>query len=186
MTDRSDATPPRTADDVFLEPGLDPGPAYRPNVGVVLFNSDGRVWLGHRAGESGPHAWQFPQGGVDPGERLEAAARRELEEETGVRSAVLLDHTRRWLPYDFPPEILANHKRARGFLGQKQIWFAFRFTGDDAEVDLFAHGEVEFDAWRWAGVDEVVDLVVPFKAEVYRTVLAAFARFGDPSAHAPT
>lgn len=158
-------------------PQDDPGPAYRPNVGVVLFNAEGLVWIGHREGESGPYAWQFPQGGVDPGEDLEAAARRELHEETGVRSASLLGRTENWIAYDFPPEVLANHKRARGFIGQKQVWFAFRFEGEDSEVDLFAHGEVEFDAWRWAPLAEAPELIVPFKREVYRAVVDAFTGF---------
>lgn len=156
-------------------PSSDPGPAYRPNVGVVLFNRQGLAWLGHRAGETTPLAWQFPQGGVDPGEDVEAAAYRELQEETGVRSVTLLGRTQDWIHYDFPPEVLANRKRARGFKGQKQVWFAFRFEGDDSEIDLFAHGEVEFDAWRWTSLTEAVETVAPFKREVYRQVIAAFA-----------
>ncbi len=159
----------------------DPGPDYRPNVGVVLLNAQGLAWLGHRAGESGPHGWQFPQGGVDPGEDLEAAARRELSEETGVRSVRLIGRTGGWIAYDFPPEVLADKRRARGFRGQKQVWFALRFEGEDGEIDLFSHGEVEFDAWRWASLSEAVDLIVPFKRAVYRTVVDAFA----PFAHAP-
>jgi len=155
----------------------DPGPEYRPNVGVVLFNAEGLVWIGHREGEEGPFTWQFPQGGVDPGEDLEAAARRELQEETGVASARLIGRTESWISYDFPPEILNNHKRARGFKGQKQVWFAFRFEGEDSEVDLFAHGEVEFDAWRWAALHEAAELIVPFKRAVYRQVVDAFASF---------
>jgi len=122
---------------------------YRPNVGVVLFNADGRVWLGHRINTPGPWRWQFPQGGVDEGEDLETAARRELFEETGVRSVEYLDRTPGWIAYDFPP----------------------------AEIDLEAHGEPEFDAWRWAGLDETPSLIVPFKRAVYEQVLTAFARF---------
>lgn len=149
---------------------------YRPNVGVVLFNGDGRVWLGHRINTPGPWRWQFPQGGVDEGEDLETAARRELWEETGVRSVEYLDRTPGWIAYDFPPD-LGGPRAKWGHKGQKQVWFAYRFTGTDAEIDLTAHGEQEFDAWRWARLDETPALIVPFKRAVYEQVLTAFARF---------
>lgn len=151
---------------------------YRPNVGLVVFNREGRVWLGHRIGWSGGHSWQFPQGGVDPGEDWEAAAFRELHEETGIRSAVVLGRTEDWLAYDFPPEARGS-KVARGFLGQKQKWFALRFTGEDAEIDLTRESTPEFDAWRWAALDEVAGLVVPFKRASYQTVIAAFRGFAE-------
>lgn len=147
---------------------------YRPNVGVVLFHPDGRVWYGRRANTAGPHNWQFPQGGVDEGEDYEAAARRELFEETGVTSAELLAKTEEWIAYAFPPGY-GGTKQARGFLGQKQKWFAFRFTGDEAEIDLEAHGEIEFDAWRWGPLADACDLVVPFKRPAYEQVVALFA-----------
>ena len=91
---------------------------YRPNVGIILINGENKVWLGRRAGASGSRNWQFPQGGVDPGEDLEAAAFRELHEETGVKSAEVLDRTRGWIAYDFPKGF-AGAKAARGFRGQK-------------------------------------------------------------------
>jgi 8-oxo-dGTP pyrophosphatase MutT (NUDIX family) len=99
-------------------------PHHRPNVGVVLFHPDGRVWLGKRHNQPPPHNWQFPQGGVDDGEDLLAAARRELAEETGVTSIEYLGRTEGWLIYDFPADFAAS-KKARGFKGQKQVWFAF-------------------------------------------------------------
>jgi putative (di)nucleoside polyphosphate hydrolase len=153
---------------------------YRPNVGVVLFHPDGRVWLGRRANTPGPYNWQFPQGGVDDGEDLLTAARRELAEETGVTSATLLGRTDGWLTYDFPPDHRGS-KVARGWKGQRQVWFALRFDGDDAEVDLAAHPPIEFEAWRWAALGEVADLVVPFKREIYLAVAEAFWDFAGRS-----
>lgn len=147
---------------------------YRPNVGIVVFNRDGQVWLGRRSHAKGPHTWQFPQGGVDPGEELEAAARRELYEETGLRSVTYLACTEGWITYDFPADFVSS-KKARGFKGQKQAWFAFRFDGEDTEVDLDAVPPQEFEEWRWADIAETPDLVVPFKRDAYLRVIAAFA-----------
>jgi putative (di)nucleoside polyphosphate hydrolase len=150
--------------------------SYRPNVGVVLFNGEGQVWLGRRAGFDGGFSWQFPQGGVDPGEDWLEAALRELKEEAGVSSVTLLDQTDGWIVYDFPPELLGS-KTARGWLGQKQKWFAFRFDGPESEIDLEQHHEIEFDAWRWACLDEALDAIVPFKRDAYAQVVTAFRKF---------
>lgn len=148
---------------------------YRPNVGVVLFHPDGRVWLGRRADTAPPYNWQFPQGGVDAGEDLEAAARRELREETGAHSVTLLGRTDDWVAYDFPPDMPAH--RTRNFKGQKQVWFAFRFDGEEAEFDLAAHHEPEFEEWRWAHLAETPALIVPFKRAAYEAVVKAFEAF---------
>lgn len=149
---------------------------YRPNVGVVLFNAAGKVWLGRRAGAVGPNVWQFPQGGVDRGEDLLDAARRELQEETGVSSTEYLARTPGWITYDFPPDFQGS-KVQKGWRGQRQVWFALRFTGEDAEVDLAAHHHIEFDDWRWADLDVAPDLVVPFKRDAYLKVVEAFRPF---------
>ncbi len=161
----------------FAADSADPGPLYRPNVGVVLFNREGLVWMGHRPDAGSAHDWQFPQGGIDAGEDHEAAARRELQEETGVTSVSLLGRTREWIAYDFPADVLANRKRARGFKGQKQVWFAYRFEGEDTEVNLHAHHEIEFDRWRWTTLAEAPSVVASFKRKAYDQVVATFSRF---------
>lgn len=117
---------------------------YRPNVGIVLFNPEGLVWLGRRVGLNGPYHWQFPQGGIDDGEDVETAARRELAEETGVTQIAFLGRTHEWLTYDFPADFGALPGR-RAWKGQKQMWFAFRFWGEDSDVTLDHHDEVEFE-----------------------------------------
>jgi putative (di)nucleoside polyphosphate hydrolase len=157
---------------------------YRPNVGVVLANAEGKVWLGRRSKAPGPHNWQFPQGGVDEGEDLLPAALRELREETGAVSVSVLGRTSEWMAYAFPP----SYRRSPGldrWIGQKQIWFALRFTGDDSEFDLTTHGPPEFDTWRWAELDEVVDVVIGFKRPTYERVVAAFRPLIAPQAAQP-
>lgn len=154
---------------------------YRPNVGVVLFNRDGRIWLGRRVGdfsdigeEPSEWRWQFPQGGIDTNEALADAAYRELKEETGVASARLLALTPGWLVYDFPP----GYKK-KDWKGQRQKWAAMLFEGADSEIDVAADAHQEFDDWRWAELEEAPDLIVPFKRHVYEELVRSFAPLRD-------
>jgi len=153
---------------------------YRPCVGVMLLNTQGQAFVGRRANRHGASEgagqwWQMPQGGMDKGETAEDAARRELQEETGVRNARFIAQTRDWLTYDLPPELVGVAWKGR-YCGQKQMWFAARFEGDESEIDLEAHPghAAEFDAWRWVPVADLPDLVVPFKRKVYAAVVAEF------------
>jgi putative (di)nucleoside polyphosphate hydrolase len=158
---------------------------YRPNVGIALFNAAGLVLIGRRFRDDGPeiilpgHEWQMPQGGVDEGEDLRQAAMRELWEETGVSNAAYLDETG-WLAYDFPLYSGPPSHRLAKFKGQRQKWFALRFTGHETEIDPLTsrNGQPpEFDQWRWERLDLVADLVVPFRREVYRVVAQEFKPF---------
>ena len=148
---------------------------YRPGVGIMLVNPHGHVFVGQRF-DSVVEAWQMPQGGIDPGEDPYVAALRELEEETGVRGHLtsLIAETVDWLTYDLPPELLGTIWKGK-YRGQRQKWYALRFHGTDADVDLMAHaaaGHAEFKAWQWAELDRLADLIVPFKRDLYAQLVA--------------
>ncbi|MFN0264967.1 RNA pyrophosphohydrolase [Tepidamorphus sp. 3E244] len=160
---------------------------YRPCVGVMLLNKDGRVWVGRRKmaqddAEGEGLWWQMPQGGVDEGENPREAAIRELYEETSITSAEVIDETPGWVTYDLPPEMVGVAWQGR-FRGQKQRWYALRFTGEESEIDVDEPGggehTAEFDAWRWAEMDELDGLIVPFKRDVYRQVVMSFRHLVD-------
>ncbi len=151
---------------------------YRPSVGLCVFSPAGLVWVGRRIRNDG-RGWQMPQGGIDDGETPLTAGLRELAEETGIRSVVVLGETADWLTYDLPADLPDPPRWARHYRGQRQKWLALRFLGSEAEIDL-ATEEPEFDAWRWVPLAEVPELVVPFKRPIYERVVAEFAPFARP------
>ncbi len=142
----------------------------------MLFGPGGRVFVGKRVDTPGDH-WQMPQGGIDEGEAPRAAALRELREEIGTGKAEIIAEHGEWLKYDLPADLAARSWDGR-YRGQEQKWFALRFTGVDADIDLSRHDE-EFDAWRWEDIDRLPGLVVDFKREVYEKAVAAFRHLAN-------
>ncbi len=145
---------------------------YRNGVGIMLINDRREVWVGRRAGMA-DDAWQMPQGGIDAGETPRAAVLRELAEETGTDKAEIIAESGDWLSYELPPEVAARVWQGR-YRGQRQKWFALRFTGGDADFDLEAHHQREFAAWRWLEPEHLTRLIVAFKRPVYEAVIAEF------------
>lgn len=146
---------------------------YRPCVGVMLINAEGRIFAGQRK-DSPVAAWQMPQGGIDDGEKPRDAAIRELWEETGVTGDLVepLAKSPGWVNYDLPPELVGKIWGGK-YRGQRQRWFLYRFTGRDDQIDI-ATEHPEFSEWRWVTADEMLAAIVPFKRAVYDEVVAAF------------
>jgi putative (di)nucleoside polyphosphate hydrolase len=153
----------------------------------MVINRNGLVWVGCRAdakneAEGRGEWWQMPQGGIDDGEDPAAASLRELFEETGMKTVSLIAEHSQWVNYDLPRDLIGKAWRGK-YRGQKQKWFAYRFLGSDSEITIEPPPglEAEFIAWRWAPVGELLDLIVPFKRDVYRVVLAEFAPLATPA-----
>src|SRR5579875_3354451 len=147
---------------------------YRLNVGAVVFNLAGRVLIARRADvpnafEGPPGGWQLPQGGIDAEEDPRQAVLRELEEEIGTRNVAVLAEHPDWLTYDFPPGL--GGALARRYRGQRQRWFALRFLGDESEIRLDCDPHPEFDAWRWAELQELPTIAVSFKRPIYQELV---------------
>jgi putative (di)nucleoside polyphosphate hydrolase len=145
-------------------------PGYRAGVGIMLLNRAGRVFVARRIDMLMLPAWQMPQGGIDPGETPRQAALRELKEEIGTDKADILGESRMWLKYDLPVE-LADGIWGGRYRGQRQKWFAMRFMGNDADIDL-ATDHPEFDAWKWISPEQLPGIIVPFKRQLYIDILA--------------
>ncbi len=149
---------------------------YRPCVGIMLIGGGGRVFVAQRI-DSPAEAWQMPQGGIDAGESPRQAALRELREEVGTDKAEILAESRNWWRYDLPAERVPRLWGGR-YRGQEQRWFALRFLGDDADIDIETESP-EFNAWRWAEMAELPDIIVPFKRQIYREVIAEFGHLAE-------
>ena len=147
---------------------------YRLNVGDVLFSKDGLVFVGQR--KDFPDAWQLPQGGVDEGENIRLAVLRELKEEIGTGKAEILAEHPEWLLYDLPPHLLGVAWKGK-YRGQRQRWFALRFTGEDADINLHTHEHPEFEDWKWVRLDELPHLAVAFKRDIYERLARDFASY---------
>jgi len=164
--------PPRRATAIRrASPDRDVVFSYRPGVGIMLMNARGEIFIGRRADLQG-EAWQMPQGGVDGKETPRQAAMRELKEEIGTNNAEIISESGRWFYYDVP-EDFARKKWAGRWKGQRQKWFVMLFKGADSEIDLEG-SHPEFNAWRWASVNELTELAVSFKRQLYLDVIGEF------------
>jgi len=156
---------------------------YRPNVGAVLFDRRGLIFVARRAdlpnAEGAPGGWQLPQGGIDDDEDPDQAVLRELAEEIGTTHASIIGVHEEWLSYDLPPELLGKALGGR-YRGQRQRWYALRFAGEDADIRLDQDPHREFDAWRWAPLSDLPGMAVGFKQAIYATLAESFARFAVP------
>ena len=150
---------------------------YRKGVGAVLINRDGLVFVARRIDT--PDAWQLPQGGIDGAEKARQAVLRELAEEIGTSKAEIVAKSKRWYRYDLP-EALIERVWGGKYRGQKQRWFALRFTGTDADIDLAGDGHPEFDDWRWVSIETLPALAIAFKRPVYEDVVEEFRHLAAP------
>ncbi len=146
---------------------------YRPGAAVLLLNHRREAFVAQRIDNPGP-AWQMPQGGLDKGEDPKDGALRELEEETSIppSSVAVLAEMPGWIKYDLPRELAGKVWKGK-YRGQRQKWYCAAFLGSDSEVNLETE-HPEFSDWKWVPVAETIDLIVPFKRDLYAEVIAHF------------
>ena len=149
---------------------------YRPNVGIMVVNKDGHIFMAKRI-DHYSDAWQMPQGGIEPDEDLQTAALRELHEETGIsdNKVDLVAEIEEWITYDLPTNLIPQLWNGK-YRGQKQKWFLMKFLGDDADIDIETQ-HPEFSSWKWIAPEELPQTIVSFKRDVYVRVLDEFQRF---------
>ena len=163
-----------TAPTVSAEPGAEPSGDYRRGVGIMLLNHDHQVFVGRRIDCQG-EAWQMPQGGIDEDEEPRDAAFRELREEIGTDNAEIVAESKAWLRYDLPPELRKRWKDR--WRGQQQKWFVMRFRGTDADINI-ATEHPEFSSWKWIAPENLPDLIVSFKRQLYLDLLQELQESG--------
>ncbi len=151
---------------------------YRHCVGIILLSKTGKVFVGKRI-DNPDHYWQMPQGGIDDGEDILSAAKRELYEETSITSINLLYQHPQPLYYELPHNLRANLWQGR-YIGQKQIWCCFTFMGNETEINVATHAP-EFSDWCWLDLAELPHVAVPFKQNLYQSIVNIFTPYVEKS-----
>ena len=152
---------------------------FRLGVGIMLVNADKKVFVGRRIDQTRQKendivskVWQMPQGGIDSGEHLEEALWREMDEEIGCSKGEIIAESKEWYSYDLPLDLQIRLWGGR-FQGQKQKWFLVKFLGEEKDINLNTHYP-EFSSWKWVDCDELIDIIVPFKKELYKKIVGEF------------
>ncbi|NBT86043.1 MAG: RNA pyrophosphohydrolase [Alphaproteobacteria bacterium] len=153
--------------------------AFRLGVGIMLVNADKKVFVGRRIDQTRQKendivskVWQMPQGGIDSGEHLKEALWREMDEEIGCSKGEIIAESKEWYSYDLPLDLQIRLWGGR-FQGQKQKWFLVKFLGEEKDINLNTHYP-EFSSWKWVDCDELIDIIVPFKKELYKKIVGEF------------